>query len=63
LQGAVASLAGVTGMIGPLVFTQIFAFGIASSWLHLPGAPYLLSATLLGSSLLVALVVTAESGG
>jgi DHA1 family tetracycline resistance protein-like MFS transporter len=61
LQGAVASLAGVTGMLGPLIFTQIFAFGIASTWLHLPGAPYLLSATLLGASLLLALVVTAKS--
>jgi DHA1 family tetracycline resistance protein-like MFS transporter len=61
LQGAVASLAGVTGMLGPLIFTQIFAFGIASTWLHLPGAPYLLSATLLGASLLLALVVTTTS--
>ena len=61
LQGAVASLAGVTGMLGPLIFTQIFAFGIASSWLHLPGAPYLLPATLLGASLLLALFVTADS--
>ena len=61
LQGAVASLAGVTGMLGPLIFTQIFAFGIASSWLHLPGAPYLLSATLLGASLLLALFVKANS--
>jgi DHA1 family tetracycline resistance protein-like MFS transporter len=58
LQGAIGSLAGVTGMIGPLLFTQVFAFGIASTWLHLPGAPYLLSATLLGLSLLVALAVT-----
>jgi MFS transporter, DHA1 family, tetracycline resistance protein len=61
LQGAVASLAGVTGMLGPLIFTQIFAFGIASTWLHLPGAPYLLSAALLGASLLLALVATAKS--
>jgi DHA1 family tetracycline resistance protein-like MFS transporter len=61
LQGAVGSLAGVTGMIGPLLFTQTFAFGIASTWLHLPGAPYLLSAVLLGLSLLVAVAVTSRS--
>ena len=61
LQGAVASLAGVTGMLGPVIFTQIFAFGIASPTLHLPGAPFLLSATLLGLGLLVALFVTADS--
>jgi DHA1 family tetracycline resistance protein-like MFS transporter len=58
LQGAVGSLAGVTGMLGPVIFTQIFGFGIASSSLHLPGAPYLLASVLLGLSLLVALVVT-----
>jgi hypothetical protein len=48
-------------MLGPVIFTQIFAFGIASHRLHLPGAPYLLSATLLGLSLLVALFVTADA--
>jgi MFS transporter, DHA1 family, tetracycline resistance protein len=57
----VASLAGVTGMIGPPVFTRIFAFGIASSWLHVPGAPYLPSASLLGLSFLTAFVATADS--
>lgn len=57
LQGALASLSGVTGMIGPLLFTQIFAFGISSSTLHLPGAPYWLASLLLTASLVVALFV------
>ncbi len=60
LQGALASMSGVTGMIGPLIFTQIFAFGISSSGLHVPGAPYLLSAALLAASLALAVVVARE---
>lgn len=60
LQGALASMAGVTGMIGPLLFTQVFAFGISSRTLRLPGAPYWLSAALLGASLLMAFVVARD---
>jgi DHA1 family tetracycline resistance protein-like MFS transporter len=48
LQGAVASLASVAGIFGPALFTQI----------HLPGAPFLLSSTLLVAALLVALRFT-----
>jgi DHA1 family tetracycline resistance protein-like MFS transporter len=48
LQGAINSLRGVTGMIGPLIFTQVFAAAISPrASLHLPGAPYFLSALLL----------------
>ena len=61
LQGALASMAGVTGMIGPLLFTQIFAFGISSQTVHLPGAPYWLSSVLLGASLLFAFVVARDA--
>jgi MFS transporter, DHA1 family, tetracycline resistance protein len=48
LQGALASLAGIAGMLGPGLFTYIFAAGIGpqADW-HLPGAPYLLSTLLL----------------
>ncbi len=55
LQGAMASLFGVAGMIGPLVFTEVFAFAIAPGrTLQLPGAPYwLASALLLGSFVIV----------
>jgi DHA1 family tetracycline resistance protein-like MFS transporter len=61
LQGALGSLAGVTGMLGPVIFTQIFALGISSRGFTLPGAPYLLSALLLGASCLFALVVARDS--
>jgi DHA1 family tetracycline resistance protein-like MFS transporter len=49
LQGALASLRGVSGMIGPLLFTQIFAMSAAAG--VFPGGAYLLSAALLCASL------------
>jgi DHA1 family tetracycline resistance protein-like MFS transporter len=55
LQGALMSLFGVAGMIGPLVFTQVFAVAIAPSRaVQFPGAPYWLAAALLAGSLLLA---------
>jgi MFS transporter, DHA1 family, tetracycline resistance protein len=60
LQGALASMSGITGMIGPLLFTQIFAFGISSKSLHLPGAAFWTSAVLLCASLLVAFFVARD---
>ena len=59
LQGAINSLRSITGMIAPVIFTQVFAYAIApGSRLRLPGAPYFLSAALLATSLLVAVYVT-----
>jgi DHA1 family tetracycline resistance protein-like MFS transporter len=59
LQGAINSLRGLTGMFGPLIFTQVFAYAIApGAPLHLPGAPYALAAVLLSCSLLLAVYVT-----
>lgn len=48
LQGALASLQGLASLIGPTVFTQIFAASISdsSAW-HLPGAPFFLAAALI----------------
>jgi MFS transporter, DHA1 family, tetracycline resistance protein len=48
LHGAIASINGVTGLIGPTLFTQIFAYFINAdtSW-RLPGAPFLLASLLL----------------
>jgi DHA1 family tetracycline resistance protein-like MFS transporter len=62
LQGAINSLRAITGMAGPVLFTQIFALAISPRYgLHLPGAPYYLAAVLLGSSLLLAVYVTRPS--
>jgi DHA1 family tetracycline resistance protein-like MFS transporter len=48
LQGAVASLMGVAGIIAPVMFTQTFAAAIepARGW-NLPGLPFLIAAALL----------------
>jgi MFS transporter, DHA1 family, tetracycline resistance protein len=52
-------LRAITGMAGPILFTQVFTVAIApESGLHLPGAPYFLAALLLLSSLLLAVYVT-----
>ncbi len=62
LQGAINSLRAITGMAGPLLFTQIFAIAISPRYgLHLPGGPYYLAALLLGASLPFAVYVTRPS--
>ena len=62
LQGAINSLRAITGMAGPVLFTQVFAVAISPRYgLHLPGAPYYLAALLLSASLLVAVYVTRPS--
>jgi DHA1 family tetracycline resistance protein-like MFS transporter len=59
LQGAINSLRAITGMAGPVLFTQIFTLAISPRYgLHFPGAPYHLAAVLLGASLLLAVYVT-----
>ena len=59
LQGALSSLRGIAFMIGPLVFTNVFASFIAANrdW-HLPGAPYLLAALMVAGSTVMAWRVT-----
>jgi DHA1 family tetracycline resistance protein-like MFS transporter len=41
LQGATSSINGITGMVGPIIFTQIFAYAIAPERAApFPGAPF-----------------------
>jgi DHA1 family tetracycline resistance protein-like MFS transporter len=48
LQGANASLTATAGLIGPLIFTQVFALFIGPrSPLVMPGAPFILAASML----------------
>ncbi|HLN49707.1 MAG TPA: TCR/Tet family MFS transporter [Steroidobacteraceae bacterium] len=55
LQGALASLMGLASLIGPTMFTQIFAAFISTrADLRLPGAPFLLAALLLFTAMLLA---------
>jgi DHA1 family tetracycline resistance protein-like MFS transporter len=59
LQGAVNSLRALTGMVGPLLFTQVFSAAISpTARLHLPGAPYYLASVLLLAAIATAIVVT-----
>ena len=48
LQGALSGVAGLTGIVGPGLFSLTFAAAIspASTW-HLPGAPFVLASVLL----------------
>ena len=63
LQGALAGLRGITGMIGPVLFTQSFALGIApEAGLDSPGLPYGLAAALLASALVLAWRITRVEG-
>ena len=55
LQGAINSLRGIAGLIGPGLFTYIFSKSIgADAILHLPGAPFYAAAAML----LIALLLT-----
>ena len=61
VQGANGSIAGIANMIGPGLFTQVFAAAIASErgW-HLPGAPFGLAALMLLAAMVIASRVTGE---
>jgi MFS transporter, DHA1 family, tetracycline resistance protein len=55
LQGATASVQGLSQMIGPLLFTLTFAFFIGENApFTLPGAPFLLASALVALGLFVA---------
>lgn len=59
LQGSINSIRAITGMAGPLLFTQIFSLAIApKASLHLPGAPYFAAGLLLLASLFLAAYFT-----
>jgi DHA1 family tetracycline resistance protein-like MFS transporter len=54
LQGAQSSFSGIADMIGPLLFSQIFAAAIAPGVQpYVPGAPYYLAALFVTAALFV----------
>jgi len=61
VQGANGSIAGIANMIGPGLFTQVFAVAIVPerSW-HLPGAPFALAVVMLLAAMVIAWRVTEE---
>jgi len=74
LQGAIASINGMTGMIGPTLFTQTFAFFIQSDFnlspqqsslitpMEFPGAPFILASLMLLSAAVIAWRATKARG-
>ena len=55
LQGATTSVQSVSQLVGPFLFTLIFAYFIgAQAPLNLPGAPFLLASALLVLALVIA---------
>jgi DHA1 family tetracycline resistance protein-like MFS transporter len=57
LQGALGSLRGVSGIVGPILFTQIFAASLAFNVFS--GAGYFFAALLLATSLFIGLKAAA----
>ncbi|WP_260735967.1 TCR/Tet family MFS transporter [Tunturiibacter lichenicola] len=53
LQGAINSLRGIAGLIGPGIFTYIFSRSIGAG-VHIPGAPFYTAAAMLLISLALA---------
>jgi MFS transporter, DHA1 family, tetracycline resistance protein len=64
LQGALASLTGLASLIGPIMFTQIFAGSISGpgNWISLPGAPFLVSSALVLIAMVIAWRATRSLG-
>ncbi len=58
LQGAIHSLRGISGLLGPGLFTYIFSKSIgADAWIHLPGSPFFLASALLALAVIATLLV------
>ncbi len=59
LQGALSSISGITGLIGPLLFTATFAYAIRPEReAHVPGAPMLLAGLIIAIAAALAWRVT-----
>jgi MFS transporter, DHA1 family, tetracycline resistance protein len=62
LQGAINSLRGIAGLLGPSLFTYIFSKSIGiGAILHLPGAPFYAAAGMLLIALLFAQRATSKT--
>jgi DHA1 family tetracycline resistance protein-like MFS transporter len=55
LQGALGSIRAVTGMLGPILFTQVFAASVSAGRPHLLGAAFVVSAGLIAAAVLIGL--------
>lgn len=55
LQGALGSIRAVTGMLGPIIFTQVFATAVKAGQPQWLGAAFMLSAVLIVVALVIGL--------
>ena len=63
LQGALSSAIGIAGMIGPILFSQVFAWALgAGASFGLPGAAFVVAALLNVLALGVAWQATRQRG-
>lgn len=60
LQGANASIMGITGLIGPTLFTQVFARFIDAEGVRVVGAPFYMAALLSVVAIAIGWRVTGE---
>jgi DHA1 family tetracycline resistance protein-like MFS transporter len=60
LQGALSSVVGLTGIVGPGIFALTFSISISRPEVHLPGAAFILASLLLASAVAVAWRVTSR---
>jgi MFS transporter, DHA1 family, tetracycline resistance protein len=60
LQGALASIMGLTGMIAPLLFTGALSYGIAPGGPNLPGLAFFIAACITAAAFIAAWFVTAK---
>lgn len=59
LQGSLSSLTALMGVIGPFIFSQVFAFFISPhSPIIIPGAAFYLAAALVATSLIISINIT-----
>jgi DHA1 family tetracycline resistance protein-like MFS transporter len=59
LQGATSAMQAITGMIGPTLFTQVFAQSIATGeGMHVPGMAFYVASAMLVAAGGVAWLVT-----
>ena len=61
LQGTNASIMGMAGIIGPVLFTQVYAYSLQPHHgLFVPGAPFFLGSALMATAFVVAWNVARE---
>ena len=53
LQGAIGSTVSLTAVIGPIVMTSVFGAWADSQGLYFPGAPFIVSAVLIGIAVII----------